>query len=84
MKSKKGTVTSSKMDKTVVVTVHTYKTHPKYKKKYRTSRKFYAHDPENSLKKGDEATIYETKPLSKNKRWTIVEPNKTTIKEKEA
>lgn len=81
MRSKKGIVTSSKMDKTIVVTVHTYRTHPKYKKRYRISKKFYAHDPENSLKKGDEVTIYETKPLSKNKRWTVVEPTKTAKKE---
>ena len=71
------------MDKTVVVTVHTYKTHPKYKKKYRKSTKFYAHDPENQYKKGDEITIYETRPLSKNKRWTVIEPNKQETKEQQ-
>ncbi|HLG25299.1 MAG TPA: 30S ribosomal protein S17 [Candidatus Gracilibacteria bacterium] len=72
MRLKKGTVTSNKMDKTVVVTVHSYRTHAKYKKRYRVSKKFYAHDAENSCKIGDEVTIQETKPLSKLKRWTIV------------
>lgn len=74
MRSKKGTVTSNKMDKTIVVTVHSYKTHPKYKKRYRVSKKFYAHTPENTYKIGDEVTIYETKPLSKLKRWTVEKP----------
>lgn len=76
MRSKKGTVTSTKMDKTIVVTVHSYKTHPKYKKRYRVSKKYYAHAPENGFTVGDEVTIFETKPLSKLKRWTIEEPNK--------
>ncbi len=75
MRTKKGTVTSNKMDKTVVVTVDSYKIHEKYKKKYKVSSKFYAHDPENQFKIGDEVTIYETIPLSKLKRWTVVKPN---------
>lgn len=66
------------MDKTVVVTVHTYKTHPKYKKKYRTSKKFFAHDEANKHNIGDEITIYETKPLSKNKRWSVEIPTAAT------
>lgn len=74
MRTKKGTVTSDKMDKTVVVTVHTYRSHPKYIKKFRKSAKFYAHDPENSYKVGDDITIYETKPLSKQKRWSVIKP----------
>jgi len=77
MRTKKGIVTSSKMQDTVVVTVHTYKQHPKYKKKYRTSKKFYAHSPENKIQEGDEITIYETSPLSKTKRWTVVKPEET-------
>ena len=81
MRSKKGIVTSTKMDKTAVITVHTYKTHPKYKKKYRISRKFYAHDPENKANVGDEITIYETKPLSKTKRWSTVKPENNKRKE---
>lgn len=59
------------MDKTIVVTVHTYKTHPKYKKRYRTSKKFYAHDPENKFQIGDDVMIYETRPMSRLKRWTV-------------
>jgi small subunit ribosomal protein S17 len=73
-RSKKGIVVSNKMDKTIVIQVHTYKMHPKYKKRYRTSKKFYAHDPQNTYKIGDEVTIYETRPLSKLKRWTVEEP----------
>lgn len=71
MRTKKGTVSSNKMDKTIVVTVHTYKTHPKYKKRYRTSKKFYAHDPENKFQIGEDVTIYETRPMSRLKRWTV-------------
>lgn len=77
-RSKKGIVTSNKMEKTLVIQVHTYKMHPKYKKRYRTSKKFYAHNPDNSKYQiGDEITIYETRPLSKLKRWTVVEPTAT-------
>ncbi len=74
MRSKKGTVTSKSGDKTVVVTVHTYKNHPKYKKRYRVSNKFHAHDEENKYQVGDDVTIYETKPTSKLKRWTVEAP----------
>jgi small subunit ribosomal protein S17 len=79
MRSKKGVIVSDKMDKTRVVTVHSYKTHPKYKKRFRVSKKYYVHDPDNSSKAGDEVTIYETRPLSKLKRWTLEKPqsNKT-------
>jgi small subunit ribosomal protein S17 len=74
MRIKKGTVTSDKMDKTIVVTVHSYKTHPKYKKRYRVSKKYYVDDPNNTFKTGEEVTIYETRPLSKLKRWTVEQP----------
>lgn len=74
MHYKTGKVLSSKMDKTIVVRVDTKKPHPKYKKLIRTSKKFYAHDPENTYKEGDAVTIYETRPLSKLKRWTVVKP----------
>lgn len=74
MRTKKGTVTSVKMDKTVVVTVADYKTHPIYKKRYRVTTKFKAHDPENSCKEGEMITIYETAPISKTKKWTTIEP----------
>ena len=78
MRIKKGIVTSDKMDKTRVVTVHSYKMNTKYKKKFRVSSKYYAHDPENQFKMGDEITIYETKPLSKLKRWTVIKPEEKT------
>ncbi len=74
MRTKKGIVTSDKMDKTRVITVHSYKVDSKYKKRYRVSKKYYADDPTNTAKAGDEVTIYETRPLSKLKRWTLVKP----------
>lgn len=74
MKTKTGIVTSAKMDKTVVVKVTSSKTHPKYKKLVRSAKKFYAHDPEKKFKEGDTVTIYETRPLSKLKRWTVTPP----------
>lgn len=73
MRTKKGIITSAKMDQTVAVTVHTYKKHPKYEKQYRISKKFFAHNPENKYSEGDEVTIQEVRPLSKKKRWIIVE-----------
>lgn len=81
MRTKKGIVTSDKMDKTRVVTVHSYKVNQKYKKRYRVSSKYYADDPQNTYKIGDEVTIYETRPLSKLKRWTVVKPEeKASVK----
>lgn len=80
MRTKKGIVTSDKMDKTLVVTVHSYKTHPKYKKRYRVSKKYYVDDPQKKHKMGDEVTIYETRPLSKLKRWTV-EPTNQAAKQ---
>lgn len=74
IRTKKGTVVSDAMDKTVVIEVRTYKSHPLYKKKYLTTRKFKAHDPENKHKVGDEITIYECRPISKSKCWTTIKP----------
>jgi small subunit ribosomal protein S17 len=59
------------MDKTIVVTVDTYKNHPKYKKRYKVSAKFYAHDESNVCTLGQKVTISECRPLSKTKRWTL-------------
>lgn len=81
MRIKKGIVTGAKMDKTVVVTVHSYKSHPKYKKRYRVSKKYYAHAPEGKFEVGDKITIYESRPMSKLKRWTTVKPSGETAKE---
>ncbi|MBU1992678.1 MAG: 30S ribosomal protein S17 [Patescibacteria group bacterium] len=71
MRTKKGQVVSNKMEKTIVVEVHTYKSHPKYKKRYRSTKKYMADDPASKYKEGDEVTIYESRPLSKKKRWTV-------------
>lgn len=73
MRTKKGVVTSNKMDKTIVVSVHSYKTHPKYNKRYRVTKKFYAHDEKNTCSEWDVVLIKETRPTSKNKRWDLVE-----------
>jgi small subunit ribosomal protein S17 len=73
MRTKKGIVTSTKMDKTAVVTVSTKKAHPKYKKIYTISNKFHVNDPENKLEEGQIVTIKETKPQSKLKRWELIE-----------
>lgn len=75
MRTKTGIVTSSKMQKTIVVKVDSQRTHPKYKKLMRVSKKFYAHDPDNKFKEGDTVTIYESRPLSKLKRWTVIPPS---------
>ncbi len=77
MRSKTGTVITAK-DKTIVVQVDTYQEHAKYKKRYRISKKFHAHDEKNQAKVGDTITIYETRPLSKMKRWTTEKPTKET------
>ena len=73
MRTKKGVVTSTKMDKTIVVSVETYKNDPKYKKRFKVTKKFYAHDDENKAKEGEIVTIKETRPLSKLKRWVLVQ-----------
>jgi small subunit ribosomal protein S17 len=66
-----GVVTSDKADKTIVVTVTSHKTHPIYKKKYITSKKFMAHDEKNEAKIGDKVIIAETRPLSARKRFVL-------------
>jgi len=73
MRTKKGTITSTKMQNTVVVTVHAYKTHPIYKKKYRVSKKYYADTAGKEYNEGDFVLISETKPVSKLKRWKVEE-----------
>lgn len=69
----KGVVHSNKMDKTIVVRVDNYKTHPVYNKRYRVSKKFYAHDAENKANIGDRVIIQEMRPMSKLKRWSLKE-----------
>jgi len=66
-----GTVSSSKVDKTIVVTVRTRKTHPLYRKQYTVSKKFMAHDEGNEAQVGDKVAIVETRPISKNKHFKL-------------
>ena len=72
-KQRTGVVVSDAMDKTVVVQVESRKPHPLYRKVVKQFKKFYAHDEENAAKVGDEVTITECRPLSKTKRWRLVE-----------
>lgn len=78
----RGTVVSNKMDKTVVVAVNTLKEHPIYRKKYKVTTRFKAHDAENAFHEGDLVEITETRPLSADKRWVVA--RKLTAKELEA
>ncbi|HYF97298.1 MAG TPA: 30S ribosomal protein S17 [Patescibacteria group bacterium] len=66
-----GTVSSTAPDKTIVISVNTRKTHPIYKKQYTVSKKFMAHDEENSCKVGDRVSIIETRPISARKRFKL-------------
>jgi small subunit ribosomal protein S17 len=68
-----GYVTSDKMDKTIVVTVEEFIRHPLYGKRVKRTKKFKAHDEENTCGIGDKVRIMETRPLSKDKRWRLVE-----------
>ena len=68
-----GTVVSDKMDKTIVVAIETRVKHPIYKKTVKRTYKLKAHDEENSCKVGDTVKVMETRPLSKDKRWRVVE-----------
>jgi small subunit ribosomal protein S17 len=77
-----GTVVSDKMDKTVVVAVKTVKEHPIYRKKYKVTTKFKAHDADNEYHEGDLVEITETKPISRDKRWLVA--RKVSAKEREA
>ena len=72
-KIRTGTVISDKMDKTVVVLVESLRRHPLYKKVVKHTSKFKAHDGENTCKIGDVVKIVETRPMSRDKRWRVVE-----------
>ncbi len=72
-KQKSGVVVSNKMDKTIAVLVERRLMHPIYGKFVKRSKKFFAHDEENTCKVGDKVRIMETRPLSKKKRWRLVE-----------
>ena len=72
-KTRTGKVTSNKMDKTIVVKVETAVRHPIYKKIVKRTYKLKAHDEENVCQIGDKVKVMETRPLSKDKRWRVVE-----------
>lgn len=67
-----GIVLSARQDKTITVLVETYKRHPKYGKRVKYRKKYYAHDEENVAKVGDVVEIMATRPLSRTKRWRLV------------
>ncbi len=72
-KTRVGKVISDKMDKTIVVAIETSVKHPLYKKIVKRTYKLKAHDEKNECKTGDKVKVMETRPLSKDKRWRLVE-----------
>ncbi|MEI6217437.1 MAG: 30S ribosomal protein S17 [bacterium] len=72
-KKRTGRVVSDAMDKTIVVLLETRRRHPKYGKMVKYVKKLYAHDEKNEAKVGDVVQIFETRPLSRLKRWRLVE-----------
>ena len=71
-KSIRGTVISDSMDKTVVVDETRIKTHPLYHKQYSLNKRYKAHDEQNQYKIGDQVEITQSKPISKNKKYTVL------------
>ena len=72
-KTREGIVDSTKMDKTIVVKVVDRVRHPLYDKTLQRTKKLYVHDETNDAREGDKVRVAETRPLSKNKRWRLVE-----------
>jgi small subunit ribosomal protein S17 len=72
-KTREGVVTSTSMEKTAVVTVVDRVRHPRYAKTMQRSKRLYVHDEQNDLNVGDRVRVQETRPLSKLKRWRLVE-----------
>jgi small subunit ribosomal protein S17 len=72
-KVREGLVVSDKMDKTVVVAVETKKVHPLYRKAIKVTKRYKVHDENNDCKIGDTVKIVETRPLSREKRWRVIE-----------
>ncbi|MEK7658712.1 MAG: 30S ribosomal protein S17 [Patescibacteria group bacterium] len=68
----KGVVVSDKMQKTVVVKVEKVKEHPKYKRRYKVHKKYKAHDEKGEFHIGDNVVIEETTPISKDKKWKVI------------
>jgi small subunit ribosomal protein S17 len=71
--TKIGVVVESPMDKTAVVAVENTVTHRLYRRRFKKTSKFYAHDPNNETRAGDRVLIVESRPLSKTKRWRVSE-----------
>jgi small subunit ribosomal protein S17 len=69
---KKGTVVSDKMAKSIIVAVTEFKTHSKYKKKYKSTKRYKVHDEENKYKVGDAVEIVPCRPISKDKAYKVV------------
>ena len=72
-KVREGIVVSTKMDKTVVVAVIDRVQHPRYRKTLQRTTKLYAHDEANEVREGDRIRVAETRPMSRQKRWRVVE-----------
>jgi small subunit ribosomal protein S17 len=72
-KTREGIAVGTKMDKTVIVAVVDRVRHPRYRKTVQRTKKLYAHDETNDVREGDRVRVAETRPLSKQKRWRIVE-----------
>ncbi|MDD2353935.1 MAG: 30S ribosomal protein S17 [Patescibacteria group bacterium] len=68
-----GIVVSDKGDKTIIVKVDSVKIHPKYKKRYTVSHRYQVHDEKNSHKEGDKVSFIECRPLSRSKRWRVID-----------
>ena len=75
-----GVVVSDKMDKTIVVKVSRVKIHPKYRKRYFVSKKYKVHDEKNNFKVGDKVVFSECRPLSKEKKWRVIEKENKKIR----
>lgn len=72
MRKLEGIIVSDKMQKTVIVEVTGFREHPKYHKRYKTSKRFKVHDEKGEYHTGDKVMIQETRPLSKEKKWRVV------------
>ena len=70
---KRGVVISDKLDKTIVVKVNTFKEHPKYKKRYMSSKKYKVHDEKNQFKVGDKVSFRSCRPISRDKKWIVMD-----------
>ncbi len=69
----RGTVVSAAPEKTIVVAVERSKIHPRYLKRFKVTKKYQVHDEKNQYKVGDVVTFVETRPLSKHKRWRVID-----------